>query len=260
MVQVSSWICEAYGLDSSGTLHAVGRGAWLDGSKMARMDGKMPFPIAEDGTLDLSVYVQVLEDVTIPAWACPASRRGGAAAWLASIPVLAVLTEEGRIYADESLASDGSGAVSAGGYRDMDLYWDFLLALRNDGRVDIMPGTYPLAPSGERLAEDHKDRCGGKSCAGPVRGWHGVLRGGRCSPCCAGRRVAGCGGYCGRPDTASRSRRMARLSWPENTRGMIADGLSFAALCATMLLRKPRASNRIRRLRRPEFRSGGPGT
>lgn len=145
MVQVSSWICEAYGLDSSGTLHAVGRGAWLDGSKMARMDGKMPFPIAEDGTLDLSVYVQVLEDVTIPAWLAPhqdeAVRRVAGKLY----HVLVVLTEEGRIYADESLAADGSGAVSAGGYRDMDLYWEFLLALRNDGRVDIMPGTYPLA-------------------------------------------------------------------------------------------------------------------
>lgn len=145
MVQVSSWICEVYGIDNSGTLHAAGRGAWLDGSPMVRMDGKIPFPIADDGTLDMSVYAQILEDVLIPAWLAPHQHERVRRVVGVEYDVLAVLTEEGRIYTDGRLVSGGSGAMSATGYQDMDLYWDFLLALRDDGRVAIMPGTHPLA-------------------------------------------------------------------------------------------------------------------
>lgn len=145
MEQVSSWICEVYGLDGNGVLHAVGRNAWIDGIEMAGLEGKMPMPIADDGTLDLNILAPVIGERTTPDWLQPHENEPVRRVVGRDYMPEAVLTQEGRIYASGEFMPGGSDAAGAGGCRDIDLFWNYLLILWDDGRVEIAPSTHALA-------------------------------------------------------------------------------------------------------------------
>lgn len=127
--QVSSWICEAYGL-KNGEIQAIGRGSRYQGLKAALFCGDVPILMNGEGCLlELpETYGEVPEAFRdLPLFAVQ-GRDGQATV---------VLTAEGDVLIeDEMLPVDASFENAP--YTDISMFWNHVLALRADGKVDAV--------------------------------------------------------------------------------------------------------------------------
>lgn len=144
--QVSSWICQVYGLDAQGHIQAVGRSAeavkQACAGSVACIDGHIPVALDEHGCLTETWISQ----------SAPGAREGLEA--IRNVPLrraiakenataMVLLTQEGEVrclktewplqlgFEEEELQAAFAGET----YVDIAYYWNDVLALRADGTV-----------------------------------------------------------------------------------------------------------------------------
>lgn len=137
IAQVTSWICSAYALDRNGKLLTVGRSSMYGTSTAATLCGNEPILLDADGRImpenwrwaengvypDAERSLLALGDVRcIKALSCERVLFG-------------VLTKDGRVICTGDMEAL-QPTFENGPYADADLFWDTLIALRRDGRVD----------------------------------------------------------------------------------------------------------------------------